>query len=57
MQAFKNITSRSPPRFAPIPCHAIVRQGGGETIPYSLITVHSTMSLGVLQLLYSKATR
>ena len=51
MQAFKNITSRPPPCFVPIPCHAIVRQGSGGTIPYSLITIHSTMFLGVLKLI------
>ena len=38
------------PNFVPIPCHAIVRKGGGGTLPYSLITIHSTMFLGVLKI-------
>ena len=50
MQTYKNIASRNTTHFAPIPCHAIVRQGDSGTLPYSLITIHSTMTLGVLQI-------
>ncbi len=37
MPTYKNITSRCSTHFVPIPCHAIVRQGGGGPI-HSLVS-------------------